>query len=99
VRLITEARLQRRTLETHGADIPIGKAFDPCVFFAEADTTGEQDNRRVEAHTAEFGCQHGFLRFVHGLSLQLIFNISFVIPANAGIQESSKFTGFRHSPE
>lgn len=39
VRRVAEARFQRGALEADGAHIPIGKAFDPRVFFAEANAT------------------------------------------------------------
>jgi hypothetical protein len=60
---IAETWVERGSLETHGADIPVGKACYACVFFPETDTTGEQHQWRGKGQATKIHLQWFLLGF------------------------------------
>ncbi len=51
---VTQAWRKGGTLQADCAHVAVGKALDPCVFFAEADTPGQQHQRCCQGQAAEF---------------------------------------------
>ena len=58
---VAQPRLARRSLEHDGANIGVRKPFDPRVFLAEADATGQQDDRRCQRQATEVYVQRIYL--------------------------------------
>ena len=68
MRLVAKARFEGGALEADRPDITVGKALDPGILFAKADTAGEQHQRRIELHATEIDGQHGLVSLVHSFT-------------------------------
>ena len=69
VRGITRARLQGCAFQAYSADIPVGKALYPCIFFTEADTARQQNQWCCQLHATEVHSELSpvcLVQFIHG---------------------------------
>ncbi len=83
MRRVAETRRKRRPLKHNGADVAITEAFDACIFLAEADTAGQENDGRAEAQAAEADGQFG-PGFHHAIIVFHLILYQPEIPPNTG---------------